>query len=163
MKTFSEIKTRFPYQFSEKNIGLDIANGWLPMFERLCHDIDNALGVDKHGFHWVQLKEKFGSARFYWKMSGVQKSMAIDLIGPDGNVLSFRNKPKAKLDDKQLVQKIDDLISTAESKTANMCIVCGDEGKPDNMDYYTLVVCEKHRRARHAGEELDIWPGEDQQ
>lgn len=157
MKTLEEIKTQYPYQFAGKNIGLSIANGWLPEFAKLCSDIDALLGDNKCGFHWVQLKEKFGSARYYWEMKNIKAPMAVDLIMPDGAV-KYTNKPKAKAGDMELVSEINDLISSASDRTVTRCIVCGEVGKPDNLDFYTLVLCVEHKRARHAGEELDIWP-----
>ncbi len=157
MKTFEEIKAQYPYQFAGRNIGLSIANGWLPDFEKLCRDIDALLGDNKRGFHWVQLKEKFGSARYYWEMKNVNAPPAVDIRMSD-RVIQYTNKPKAKASGKELVDEIRDLISRASDRTLTRCIVCGEVGKPDNLDYYTLVLCVEHKRARHAGEELDIWP-----
>jgi len=157
MKTFEKIKELYPYQFAGKNIGLSIANGWLPEFARLCKDIDNLLGENNRGFHWVQLKEKFGSARYYWAMNNVNAPQIVDLIKPDG-VATFKSKPKAKASDKKLVEELNNMISEASERTMDTCIVCGENGKPDNLDYYTLVLCIEHKRARHAGEVLDIWP-----
>jgi len=161
MKTFKEIQALYPYQFAGRNIGFGIANGWLPLFGKLCEDLDQVLGPNKRGFHWVQLKEKFGSARFYWEMSGVQKQVFVDLIRPDG-VTTFSNSPKARAEaEDEVVKKINELVSTATSKTNSMCIVCGQEGKADNFEYYTLVLCAKHKLARHEGADLDIWPEEE--
>jgi hypothetical protein len=157
MKTFEEIKALYPYQFSGEHIGLSIANGWLPEFARLCKDINDLLGENKRNFHWFQLKEKFGSARYYWNMDNVKAPQFVDLITSDG-VVRYTNKPKAKTHDKVLVEKLNTLISEASDRTLAKCIVCGENGKHDNFDCYTLVLCGEHRRARHAGEELDIWP-----
>ncbi len=157
MKTLKEIKQLYPYQFEGKNIGLSIARGWLPEFAELCHKIDQLLGNNKRSFHWLQLKEKFGSARYYWEMKNVKTPLVIDIIAPDG-VVSYTNKPKAKANDRELVEELNNLISKASDGTMKSCIVCGKSGKPDNLDYYTLVLCDEHKRARHAGQALSIWP-----
>jgi hypothetical protein len=170
MKTFTEIKAMYPYQFEGKNIGLSIANGWLPGFAKLCRDIDTRLGKNKRDFHWVQLKEKFGSARYYWAMNNLKMPVVVDIITP-GGVAKYANKPKMKgnnktmdkTEDKELVDELNILISEASDRTLESCIVCGENGKPDNLDYYTLVLCIEHKRARHAGEELDIWPSESEE
>jgi len=47
MKTFHEIKNRYPYQFEGKNIGLSVAKGWLPEFAALCQRVDDLLGQNK--------------------------------------------------------------------------------------------------------------------
>ncbi len=166
MKTLKEIIILYPYQFAGKNIGLSIANGWLLEFATLCKDIDDLLGENKRGFHWVQLKEKFGSARYYWEMKHVKTPVAVDLVTSDG-IVKYVNKPKVKGNsanykhkEKELVEELNRLITAASDRTLESCIVCGKDGKPDNLDYYTLVLCTEHKRARRAGEDLDIWPEE---
>jgi hypothetical protein len=138
MNTLKEIKARYPYQFEGPNMGIGVANGWIPLIADLCMDIDLALGENKRGFHWTRIKEKFGSARFHYQPYGT------------------------KLDptDAELTEKIKALISVAMAKTNHMCIVCGEPGLPDHSDAYTLLLCPKHKRARLAGEKLNIWPEE---
>lgn len=69
----NELIQRFPYQFKD-NIGICIARGWDPLFTKLCEDIDAVTNDDPHGlhygFHWTQVKEKFGTARLYWAIAG---------------------------------------------------------------------------------------------
>ena len=50
-------------------------------FAKLCEQIDELLGHGKYGFHWRQCREKFGSARWYWKIKGERKqALQIDII-----------------------------------------------------------------------------------
>ncbi len=67
------IRDRYPDQFSRTfEYGLSIEPGWLTLFERLCADIDTLLeqaGARKENFSWRQIKEKLGSACFYWDRS----------------------------------------------------------------------------------------------
>jgi hypothetical protein len=66
------ILSRWPYMFDGKNIGLSVSPGWQSVFFDLCVAVDAVLPHELkagggEGFHWTQLKEKFGSARWYMK------------------------------------------------------------------------------------------------
>lgn len=52
--------------FLDKDIVLSIPFGWFDIFSDLCGQIDIYLGNERMGFHWTQLKEKFGAARWHW-------------------------------------------------------------------------------------------------
>jgi hypothetical protein len=66
-----DLETRLPYMFQGNHLGIGICKGWYPIFSKLCQEIDLVMGDNKQGFHWVQVKEKFGAARFYWELDGV--------------------------------------------------------------------------------------------
>ncbi len=163
MATFKEIQALFPYQFSGRNIGLDIANGWLLEFEELCKKIDQLLGDDKKGFHWVQLKEKFGSARYYWEMDDYEPGMMLDIISPkDIRSISLK-ATKSKKSVKDVSEKISKLINVATAKTQEHCICCGAPGKVDGHGGYYLVLCEAHANIQKSDDELDIWPSQSEE
>lgn len=65
MATPIDLIASFPYQFAGENIGIEFYRGWMDLFSRLCFAIDEALGDDKRGFHWSQVKEKWGAMRAY--------------------------------------------------------------------------------------------------
>lgn len=121
MSHVNDLIKRFPYMFSGRNIGLDVAEGWGEVFTKLCEDIDTLLGDDKRGFHWLQLKEKFGSARFYHQHDS---------------------------GDDEVYWKLDELIGTAEDKTSSMCYYCGQPGEADTQLGWVLVLCKEHAAAR---------------
>lgn len=135
----STVKERFPYMFEGDNIGIDIARGWMPMFAKLCEQIDALLGVDKRDFHWTQLKEKFGSARFHWSMDGARQG--ADLISPE-------RLAAAKKSAETLREQIALIVGEAQAKTQHMCIVCGQPGKNDSAGGYMLILCDEHIRQR---------------
>ena len=163
MKTLKEIKQIYRYQFSGKNIGLSIANGWLPEFAELCKNIDALLGENKRCFHWVQLKEKFGSGRYYFNIKGKKDSVRVDLISTK-KVISFEtNPPAAKGQPQALFDQLSELISAAEARTQNHCIVCGAPGKINQHGGYVLVLCDMHTRLRVGGGDLDIWPRDEEE
>jgi len=160
MKTFHEIKNRYPYQFEGKNIGLSVAKGWLPEFAALCQRVDDLLGQNKRGFHWVQLKEKFGRARYYWSIKGKKDSVRVDLFSPK-KVVSYETSPAgAKNQLQALFDQLSAVIDAAEAHTRDHCIVCGAPGKMDQHEGYLLVLCDTHQKLRVGGGKLDIWPQE---
>lgn len=110
------IVDRFAYMFEGGNIGLEVADGWLPTLQKLCEDIDAALGEDKRGFHWSQLKEKFGAARWYWTM------------GPG------QGRRKC----------VTELVDLAMEKTHQQCAVCGAPGAIDQSAHGMLTLCPAH-------------------
>lgn len=163
MKKLKEIKQLYPYQFCGENIGLSIANGWLPQFAELCKSVDELLGENKRGFHWVQLKEKFGSARYYWSIKGRHDSVRVDLISSK-KVISLATSPSvSKSQPQALFDQLSEMISAAEAKTHGHCIVCGAPGKVDQREGYVLVLCDKHAKQRAGGGDLDIWPQDEEE
>jgi hypothetical protein len=140
-----EIKKLFPYQFSGKrNLGHSLPKGWIPAFKQLCIDVDNLLGPDKRGFYWIQLKEKFGSARYYWEMYGVSDTI-VDLHTV-GSVATSITIPSSN---DLLRTKLRSLISSAQDATSESCAVCGEPGILDSAGGWILVLCKDHALQRH--------------
>lgn len=146
METPKELKSRYPYMFNGNNIGISFSKGWFKTFAQLCKDIDALLGEDKQGFHFSQVKEKFGTIRIYWGLSKMDGPTRIDVQTPDG-VMSFINDPAARVKDEtrqELMREIQRLISEAEEKTTELCVVCGARGEMDRGTGYYLVLCPRH-------------------
>jgi hypothetical protein len=138
----------------------------LPEFAKLCEQIDELLGDDKHGFHWRQCKEKFGIARWYWTMKGERKqALRIDIISGMQALPMTLKDSKPKQSEPSLQDQIGELIGRAEAKTQQACIVCGQQGKLDQQESYVLVLCAEHARQRQLGTLPDFWfeDGEDNQ
>ena len=152
MNPQNELEAKYPYMFQkDKHIGINIARGWFPMFSELCAEIDHQLGDDKQGFFWRQVKEKFGSGRFYYAFGSTKQPMRIDIVGDDG-VMSFKaeSKPRKPTSEKQQIQKrIGEMISKAEALTHSTCIVCGrTPAQVDGTNGYLLVLCDMHAKQR---------------
>jgi hypothetical protein len=158
MKTLKLIKQLYPYQFQGKNIGLSVARGWLPEFSELCKNIDHLLGNNKFVFHWTQLKEKFGSARYYWSINGKSDLFRVDLIAPAEVVSIEMGHPASDNQPKALFDRISTLVRAAEASTQDHCIVCGAPGKMNHQGGYVLVLCDMHAKQRLGGGDLGIWP-----
>jgi hypothetical protein len=142
----ADLKRRYAYQFDEPNsIGYTLHMGWIERFARLCADVDTLLGdADKKRFRWVQLKEKMGSARWYWRLGRRQPVFHVDVFAPDG-VQSLQTGGRGELE-----SKLRDLVNAAMDDTAQLCIVCGLAGAVDWHDHYALVLCPAHVKQRQA-------------
>lgn len=152
-----QLKARFPYMFAGENIGFSFYRGWFPLFAKLCEDIDALLGDDKRGFHWVQLKEKFGSVRFYWQMTGHAQQLQVTVFSESGVAeLSKHHR------DSTLGGQIEALVREATVATRSRCIVCGEAATLDQSDSYVLVLCQ-HHTAQHRLGALDMaWFSEEE-
>lgn len=162
--TLAQLKRRYPYMFAGPDIGISVPRGWMPIFEKLCEDIDFALGTDKRKFHFTQCKEKFGVARWSWKIEGGRGSVRVNVISEKGEVLKSWTSPRENVVPVPIDQQIDDLVQKAIGLTRHACIACGEPGGMHQEDGgWMLTLCERHARDVKAGKRLDIWFGEEDQ
>jgi hypothetical protein len=153
MKTPREIRARFPYMFDGPNIGITIHRGWIELFANVCVEVDVILYTDKRGFHWTQVKEKFGMARWYWTMdvdpseTSVRQAVKFSEFNPDGTVTRL-NPDDQKLTLTSIVDRIDAAIEAGQALTHAACICCGAPGQNDEFNGLYLVMCSEHKRER---------------
>lgn len=152
-----QLKARFPYMFSGENIGFSFVRGWFPLFAKLCEDIDALLGEDKRGFHWVQIKEKWGFARFYWEMPDVPARLHVSVVTDSGVAEYGPSHAQGSLAD-----RIAALVREATVATRTRCIVCGEAATLDQSHSYVLVVCQHHAEQRRLGKLDRQWFSEDE-
>jgi hypothetical protein len=157
--TPKQIKARYPYQFFGPHIELSFYKGWMPIFAQLCADIDAELGLNKRSFHWRQLKEKFGSARWYSQMDPLLETQedAEDLTHLSIAEVNERVLRLADPNELALRQRIQTLRRDAEAATQTTCIVCGEAGEADRGTGYHLVICPEHARQRRRGNMEQSW------
>lgn len=93
--------------------------GWRDLLERACSRIEAALGR-RNTFRVAQIKEKFGTLRFYW----------------DG-----RFSEKAKM-------KVEEAIALAEARSACTCEICGAEGRLHNRGGWYATRCAEHAEGK---------------
>ncbi len=110
---------RFSYQFAGRKFL--ISHGWLNLFQRLCHDIDEALGPDKRGFRWTEIRQKYGGLRLYYEL-------------PRG--------------DEAVARQVDKLVELAELQSEKTCEVCGATGEIEHQDFWLDCLCPHHRQKR---------------
>ncbi|MBK1684225.1 hypothetical protein CKO18_11710 [Rhodoferax fermentans] len=147
--------------FKAKNLGIGIPAGWMSVFAQLCENIDEILGPDKRGFHFVQCKQKFGSARWYCKLNKVKQRTPVDILDSKGVVMSLRVPDKHKTPD-MLGEKIAALVHEAEARTMQLCIVCGEPSRLDTFDGYMLQLCAVHKKMRRKGTLPNFWEEDDE-
>lgn len=134
-----DLQSTFPYQFSQESLGVNVARGWLPIFAQLCSDIDAALGHQKRGFYWRQVKEKLGSLRTTFRLDdGVYER------------------------EEALVRSLFDLVGKAEKRSQTICAACGEPGRLDTNDRYLITLCQVHRDQLLVGIAIPIWPTDEE-
>lgn len=164
--SLAALRSRYPYQFNGTELGVAVAKGWLPIFAQLSAGVDLALGDDKQGFHWRQVKEKFGSARFYYQFARRHPELRLDIQAPDG-VLSraLPVKRSIRTDHDHSFEQVNTVIrrlaAEAEAATQRVCLVCGKEGRADTNADYIMVLCLEHQaQARDADRQQPLVPWE---
>jgi hypothetical protein len=136
--------------FSARHLGISIPKGWAKLFTELCEQIDALLGENRSAFTWIQVKEKFGSGRFYYRLNGSGPSVRVSVQKPGGSMSAPRQfmplDPKAP--NAVLGVQIEKLVNAAEALTSETCIVCGKPGRTDSTGGYRLTLCDHHVQQR---------------
>lgn len=134
IETPGQLMRRYAYQFHSDTLRYEFFKGWFDICVKLCADVEALLGTERHGFQWVQFKEKFGTARFQYRMG------------------FFRRDDEERSEDQERVARaIFDLVQAAQSRTAHMCIVCGTPGTLNHDSCYVLTLCDFHAQLRLSG------------
>ncbi|AMM24565.1 hypothetical protein [Variovorax sp. PAMC 28711] len=121
--TSEELKSKYRYMFEGPNIGLDMYEGWTPILAQACAEIDAILGEHKQGFHFSQLKEKYGSARYYFDAGSV---------------------------DNEALERIQIALDQAEQATETACMCCGSPAVIEKYGGWFLCLCDAHAVERRA-------------
>ena len=135
------LQARFPYMFDKDNIGFSFYRGWMPILAGLCVEIDQLLGERREAFYWQQIKEKYGSARFYYAI-GNARDIRADLMTSAGR-LSVNVEVESDDAFTAVKQTISRLVHEAEAETAR-CMICGAEATPRTYEAYLLNLCAVH-------------------
>jgi hypothetical protein len=143
----ARLQLKYPYQFGADFFELNpsFETGWMPIFERLCAEVDRALdGEVKALFRWHQVKEKLGGLRAYW-------SFGFD----DDAHSAFRKTPAGIA--------IIRAIQSAEDESDRTCEVCGATpaalGRAaDDAGYRIQTLCDEHIGERLLGQRHRVPP-----
>ena len=141
------LQARFPYMFNSKHtVGCEFYRGWMPILAGLCVEIEHMLGERREAFKWLQIKEKFGTGRFYYSLHGFS-DVHVDLVNP-----SWRASAIAQVESDHtfagVKQSIFDLVAEGSVETARSCMICGGQAKPRQYGSYILNLCVDHHPAR---------------
>lgn len=122
-----------------KNWGFECSGGWYQLLRECCESIvaryaEDSIGVEDIDFVPEQIKEKFGTLRFYYGYTDAPcKIAAFDNLAT-GESIRFEPKPEGKVDDAKakLRQDIRMIVRSAEQKSECTCEICGADGKLRN-------------------------------
>jgi hypothetical protein len=153
--TPNQLFAKYPYQFKKALKHPDmllVYRGWWPGVVRMCAAIDQTLGNDKQSFRWLQMKEKFGSARYYWTMKG-GGALHLDVFSPEADVVQLVLEPK-RIND--MYEKVAHLVNAEMARTREQCIVCGAPAEIDTYAWH-LALCSTHLAERRRGSKHRYW------
>lgn len=131
IETPGQLMRRYAYQFNPDTLRYQFFKGWFDITVKLCSDIDAVLKSDHHGFQWVQFKEKFGTARFQYRMG-------FSDVEPE------ERTPEQV----RVLNEIFQIVTAAKAESAHRCIVCGAPGTLNREGGYLLTLCSFHSRSR---------------
>ena len=121
-----------------KRWGFECSGGWYQLLKECCKAIvaryaEDDIGINDIDFEPAQIKEKFGTLRFYYGFKDAPcRIAAFDSIGSG---TSLRFEPGNDDDDdqtKSLRSDISLIVRVAEEKSRHTCEVCGAEGELRN-------------------------------
>ena len=127
----------------ERNIykrwGFECSGGWYQLLRECCEAIvaryeEDGIGLDEIDFEPAQIKEKFGTLRFYYGYTDDPCGIAAFDNLATGENMRFEPKAEGDIDDTKakLRQDIRSIVRTAEEKSKHTCEVCGAEGELRN-------------------------------
>jgi hypothetical protein len=136
--------------------GFNCHDGWFALIYQLSAEIEKAareVGLDPTKDFWPharQVKEKFGTLRFY-----IDTNLpAIDEVDADISMLQLGTAPSPagfmEFRPVASIEKIRDLVRAAEMKSAKICETCGQAGELRKGGWWHVScdACETTREYR---------------
>ena len=103
--------------------------GWFALVDRLCTDLESLLGHRTDSFVVAQVKEKFGSLRFYYDWNG--------------------GHGEADTQATPLAEQLRTLIDAAREQSNRICQKCGAPAVLASHGGWTAALCEQHASHRN--------------
>jgi hypothetical protein len=124
-----------------QNYGCECGDGWFELIQELCQRITNVYkfeGIDDIDIEILQIKEKFGKLRFYYRHFGDSNTIqAIDFLG----VGSLRLSPPSD-EECEYKKKISELVHSYEEWSSHICEKCGGRGALRTDFVWKKTLCE---------------------
>jgi hypothetical protein len=140
--TVEDIYTK---QGSLMGFGFECRDGWFYTINKLSEKLEFLNNQDV-GFQIVavQVKEKFGTMRFYFKTIGSDgvetENLNIDFMG----TARFVKTPESV---SLWYTIVNELVCSAEQSTERICEVCGKPSKgPKRYGGWVRTLCEEHEK-----------------
>lgn len=123
-------------------LGWSIMPGWLDIVERLCADLAAIVPEqDKARLYVAQVKEKFGTLRFYLDVAPFR----FDIISPGG--LASGSLPAPKEENPAWLERALALVKAAEQESSRRCLFCGAPGTLRTDRFWVVTACDEHADA----------------
>lgn len=114
--------------------------GWYDIVDKLCSDIEAVLGTQNlKRFQCLQIKEKFGTLRFYWRYKAAGRPR-VDAMSAD-RFMSFEAPPNKTA---KLGQTLQVLVEAACDASETVCETCGQPGKLLCTNSLLMTRCQAH-------------------
>ena len=135
-----ESKIDFDGKMARLHYGFECGDGWFDLIFGLCENISHLARIHDLSPVIAQVKEKFGSLRFYLQFPDDIK--VVDEGDGCGQGAVIERKPG--------VEAIYRLIEEAGQKSASVCEMCGAPGtmRRDSWHHVACDPCESARRSR---------------
>lgn len=124
-------QSRYPLLFGTERdkCVLELNQGWIKLVACLCQSIIVILESDPNArFRVKQIKEKFGSLRFYYELKGATDNTA---------------------------HQIRTLVNSAERESEEACVVCGSFGRLCQRDGWLVTLCNRCLANHKSGDQGD--------
>lgn len=117
--------------------GMDCGDGWFKLIDDMCEQVTKLIENKPYKVIASQVKEKFGGLRFYYTVEQAHINL-FQKICYNFRVWMFKRMwgrfywglvNFRKKFYKTISEKIDDIISEAESKSYKICETCGQPGQ----------------------------------
>jgi len=118
-------------------------DGWFDLIVDLCTEIEEVYKKAniKPDIIVEQIKEKFGTLRFYFSFEGKRNRLhAIDFLGV-GSIRYMQT-------DNSLHKEIAQIVKKYEKKSGEVCEVCGERGRLQTDLPWVLTLCDKCKSER---------------
>lgn len=121
-----------------------VPEGWYSLIDRLCLSIVESLGTDGCAqFKVVQIKEKYGTLRFYYRLNG-QDDRHFDAVSSIGRVHATGRPTEATLGGETVESRIRALVAAASEASEAVCEMCGAQAQLHDVSGYLAVRCRVH-------------------
>lgn len=119
-----------------------VVPGWYEILDQLCFDIEATLGSACTQFRVRQIKEKFGTLRFYYRL-GRRKEMHVDVVSPEGREHSVARSVGATAPD-SMETRVRELVAAACTASESLCERCAAAAQLRNLGGYLTTLCDRH-------------------
>lgn len=129
-----------------------VSYGWKNLITKLISDL-NKLNVP---WKAIQIKEKFGTLRFYASIQYITNDWRIKVSDPNYKLSKydkqlFKFYHKSKEEQNKLKRQFDKLVDIAESRSAHICELCGKNGSTRYHIAHIQTLCNKCMRKLEHG------------